>query len=59
MVIDQYHQSNHLRKICFVHVHTKGVKNMKFSQNVYFDTPFYFPKTRLLSKVIELKYLLV
>lgn len=32
-------------------------RNLKFSQNMHFDTPFHLPKTRFQFQVRRLKYL--
>jgi len=40
-------------------VNTKGVTNLKFSQNVHFGTTYLSPQTIFKSKAIGLRYLVV
>jgi len=44
---------------CIAHARTKGVKNLKFSQNVHFGTTYLSQQTVFKSSAIGLRYLMV
>jgi len=44
---------------CIAYARTKGVKNLKFSQNVHFDTTYLSQRTVIKSSAMRLRYLVV